>query len=117
MNFEKGKEESVLCKKHIHRRGHNPIIPRIRPVAPVIRHPLAHVVDHAPEKLDLPPRVTGPAVSALSMAMLPVAGGIALRVRRRTGIRLGWVAGLAGAGGADPVADAEAGFGVGGGGG
>lgn len=53
--------EYILCKVHIHSRRHDPVIPRIRPIAPVKRRPPVNIVDYAaeqpcPQPRPFPPR-------------------------------------------------------------
>ena len=53
--FSKCTRESILCKIHIHRRRHHPIIPRILPIAPIKGRPPSHIPDHASEQSNPPP--------------------------------------------------------------
>ena len=53
------RSRNLLGEIHIHRSGHNPIIPGIAPIAPVVGRPTADIVDHAAEQVDLPPLVRG----------------------------------------------------------
>jgi hypothetical protein len=44
-----------LCKIHVHRRRHHAIVPRIRPVTPVVRQPPPDIQQHAPEQVGAVP--------------------------------------------------------------
>lgn len=73
------RRNSILCKIHVHDGGHAAIVPRVAPVAPVVRRPTLDVVDHAPSELDLPP----PAATAA--AAPPMRVGRGRRSRAGTG--------------------------------
>lgn len=66
-----GGGDHSLCKIHVHRRRHHAVVPRVRPVARVVRRPPSHVVDHAAEKVDPPPRSAAGSGSASAAASLP----------------------------------------------
>lgn len=60
LGMAKGKEgkgviEGVLCKIHKDCGGHNSIVPRVEPVAHIVRRSPTDIIDHATEGMDAPP--------------------------------------------------------------
>lgn len=47
--------QAILCEIHIHCGGNDAIIPRIRPVTPIIRHSSLDIIHHSPEEAHFPP--------------------------------------------------------------
>jgi hypothetical protein len=48
-------DQDSLCEVHVHGGRDDAIVPRISPVAPVVRQSSAHIGHHAAKQTDLPP--------------------------------------------------------------
>lgn len=57
---ETGVIDCVLCKIHKDCGGHNTIVPRVEPVAHIVRRSPTDIVDHATERMDAPPGLVVP---------------------------------------------------------